>query len=545
MNAEIDITKRYRTRDGREVTDLSISVAGAYPVSGIMNGEKELWTRDGFWYLSRRHYKSDLILVEEESEEPKLPQPPEGVNDEIDITKRYRTRDGRDVTDLFDEGQTWVYAIRGRVEGIERWWTRTGKSMVSVTEHPHDLVPDEVESVIPAPPEGYELAGTLGDYEGVIEGYACTDKGMWLENTWIGAKNKTWESASWPFARKIAGTQSVDDSVVDMKRDRDSARQTAEEWAKEITRLNEEIVRLGAESNAWIETAQQHLRNEQYYRDLLVQCGQSIGKDAYTCDDGTMQGDVLVAKVPDLVQMLVAINARFADVLTEPAAYPVVGDTLRHKRYGWEKRVEALTQFTIELERGDQVQKLVWMEEWDIVTPTPTPAAYPPPESEWPEKPAPPEGCVWVRQGDEGRSDFSDIRLVQQPDGILEWHPIGEGMKWVRAVVFRAEKIDHTEGGKYRMLEVGEKLKADDQVLLDVSYWRPLGKDGGTVQDERYRAYPVGYYRRPVKSEEPDLPDYAQQAKDILQNHFGYFADIRDAELDTLVDLILKAAKQS
>jgi hypothetical protein len=122
-----------------------------------------------------------------------------------------------------------VYAIRGRVEGVERWWTRTGKSMVSVTEHPHDLVPD-----------------------------AC-----------------------------------------------------------EIARLNEEIVRLGVERNNWIETAQQHLRNEQYYRGLVDQCGKAIGKDAYTCDDGTTQQDVLCAKVPDLVRKLSEKREETADLICD------------------------------------------------------------------------------------------------------------------------------------------------------------------------------------------------------------------------------------
>jgi hypothetical protein len=96
--------------------------------------------------------------------------------------------------------------------------------------------------------------------------------------------------------------------------------------------------------------------------------------------------------------------------------------------------------------------------------------------------------------------------------------------------------IDHTEGGKYRMLGEEEMLEPGDEFLFVNQHpWYLVGAFHPAVPGQKYR--------RPVKSEEPDLPDYAQQAKDILQNHFGYFADIRDAELDTFVDLILKAAK--
>ena len=55
---------------------------------------------------------------------------------------------------------------------------------------------------------------------------------------------------------------------------------------------------------AWMDTAARHCRNEQYYRDLLVRCGRAIGKEAFTCDDGSVVPDVLVAKIPELVEKL-------------------------------------------------------------------------------------------------------------------------------------------------------------------------------------------------------------------------------------------------
>ena len=58
---------------------------------------------------------------------------------------------------------------------------------------------------------------------------------------------------------------------------------------------------LEAEKEAWKETAAQHLRNENYYRGLVQETGKHFGADAYISDDGSIQQDILCAKVPDLV----------------------------------------------------------------------------------------------------------------------------------------------------------------------------------------------------------------------------------------------------
>lgn len=54
----------------------------------------------------------------------------------------------------------------------------------------------------------------------------------------------------------------------------------------------------------WMETAAQNQRNTDYYRGLLVRCGEAIGKEAYIQDDGGMSDDVLCAKVPELVEKM-------------------------------------------------------------------------------------------------------------------------------------------------------------------------------------------------------------------------------------------------
>lgn len=58
---------------------------------------------------------------------------------------------------------------------------------------------------------------------------------------------------------------------------------------------------------AWMETAAQYAKNAEYYRSLVVSCGEAIGESAHICDDGrTRSEDVLCAKVPSLVRELVA-----------------------------------------------------------------------------------------------------------------------------------------------------------------------------------------------------------------------------------------------
>jgi hypothetical protein len=52
----------------------------------------------------------------------------------------------------------------------------------------------------------------------------------------------------------------------------------------------------------WMEIARQHCQNEQYYRGLLDQIGEILGPEAYISDDGSVQQDVVRAKLPELVR---------------------------------------------------------------------------------------------------------------------------------------------------------------------------------------------------------------------------------------------------
>jgi len=61
-----------------------------------------------------------------------------------------------------------------------------------------------------------------------------------------------------------------------------------------------------AERDAWIETAAQFSRNEDYYRGLLDLIAGHIGLEAFMADDGSISGSPVRAKLPELVAALVS-----------------------------------------------------------------------------------------------------------------------------------------------------------------------------------------------------------------------------------------------
>ena len=75
-----------------------------------------------------------------------------------------------------------------------------------------------------------------------------------------------------------------------------------EELYEDMKTAHQRIKELEQERDNWIETAKQHCRNEDYYRGLVVSIGVLFGPVAYTSDDGSVQLDVLCAKVPELVE---------------------------------------------------------------------------------------------------------------------------------------------------------------------------------------------------------------------------------------------------
>lgn len=92
------------------------------------------------------------------------------------------------------------------------------------------------------------------------------------------------------------------------------ARQIAAQcWCDDETRRTEmDVVLAEAVARriaAWMDTAAQYARNEEYYRGLLDECAKHLGAAAYTADDGTVMDEPLRLKIPELVAAL-AGNAR-------------------------------------------------------------------------------------------------------------------------------------------------------------------------------------------------------------------------------------------
>ena len=56
-----------------------------------------------------------------------------------------------------------------------------------------------------------------------------------------------------------------------------------------------------ATGSHWEETARQYAKNEEFYRNLVIEIGTPFGVAARTSDDGSIQEDVLALKVPELV----------------------------------------------------------------------------------------------------------------------------------------------------------------------------------------------------------------------------------------------------
>lgn len=58
--------------------------------------------------------------------------------------------------------------------------------------------------------------------------------------------------------------------------------------------------------NSWIEDAMRFARNEAFYRELLDQCAQHLGPEAFTDDEGNVHTDPIRLKIPELVRNITA-----------------------------------------------------------------------------------------------------------------------------------------------------------------------------------------------------------------------------------------------
>lgn len=95
---------------------------------------------------------------------------------------------------------------------------------------------------------------------------------------------------------------------------------------RQIDQLESDLAAERERSAAWEQTAQQESRNRDYYRGLLVAIGEKFGLDAKTQDDGGVVDDVLVAKVPELVDGIRERSAALAATLDHPRVWEYLND---------------------------------------------------------------------------------------------------------------------------------------------------------------------------------------------------------------------------
>ena len=108
----------------------------------------------------------------------------------------------------------------------------------------------------------------------------------------------------------------------------------------------------------WMETAAQNERNSDYYRGLLVECGEAIGHEAFVQDDGGISEDVLCAKVPELVRGLTHTRKALKDFREEVKE---VVDGLDVGYCGTDYAVKALSAAlnrAVKEEKGEKQQML-------------------------------------------------------------------------------------------------------------------------------------------------------------------------------------------
>lgn len=109
-------------------------------------------------------------------------------------------------------------------------------------------------------------------------------------------------------------------------------------------RTNQELMRQVKESDAswrelveaseglkqqaknWEESAALFHRNEQYYRDLLLQIAEVLGPEKFVCDSGDVSDEVLVAKIPELARAAILDGVVLRHNLDNvPSPYEVLG----------------------------------------------------------------------------------------------------------------------------------------------------------------------------------------------------------------------------
>ena len=133
----IDITKTYRTRDGREVTNLRMrsGYTGDYPIRGIAGDIDTSFTLGGHFYSETQTDNRDLIEV--------APTPAPAPTSTFDPTKPVRQRNGRPARIICTDRKNARYPIMALLtdsQGNEVPVTRKIDGQFQTHERETDLV---------------------------------------------------------------------------------------------------------------------------------------------------------------------------------------------------------------------------------------------------------------------------------------------------------------------------------------------------------------------------------------------------------------------
>lgn len=83
-----------------------------------------------------------------------------------------------------------------------------------------------------------------------------------------------------------------------------SLKRAAEKAESDRRWWTDEAVRHATGETRWREECEQANRDRDYYRSLVIRCGEAMGPEAKTTDAGDFVPDVLCAKVPELVERM-------------------------------------------------------------------------------------------------------------------------------------------------------------------------------------------------------------------------------------------------
>lgn len=90
----------------------------------------------------------------------------------------------------------------------------------------------------------------------------------------------------------------------------------AQVWCQPTTEKIEFDSRLATEFAktlaAWMETAAGYARGREFYRGLLVTTASHLGPEIFVSDDGSIQDEPLLLKIPEMVEALTSVKKEAA-----------------------------------------------------------------------------------------------------------------------------------------------------------------------------------------------------------------------------------------